>query len=103
MLAGSWGGDQDCAVMCLAGRGQYCDDVAVFSGESGDEECVRQYCPVCRVPGRTAYQLQGVCSNSSIDRFFVLESIMALGRPARPDRLLGFTSVNTYFLFCKKY
>ena len=53
---------------------QHCIVFNVETGESNDQACDLQFCPICRVPAKTALNLQGFCKNSSIDRFFVLES-----------------------------
>ena len=33
----------------------------------------QEYCPVCRLPDNTVFQLQGVCRESTVDRLFVLQ------------------------------
>ena len=44
------------------------------TGQIGDIDQNKEYCPICSVPRKTSFQLQGVCRNSFIDRFYVLQS-----------------------------
>ena len=64
------------------GGNQDCTDLHIDTNESGDIECGLKFCPICRVPAMTAYQLQGVCVGSHMDRFYVLLS---------DKELLGYT------------
>ena len=44
------------------------------TGQIGDTDQNKEYCPICSVPIETSFQLQRVCRNSFIDRFYVLQS-----------------------------
>ena len=57
-------------------------------GRMDDTACARKSCPICRVKQRTKLQLTGVCSQSNIDRFYVLKS---------PSELLGMTFTKMIF------
>ena len=56
------------------GGNQHYTDFYFQSGEIGDEEATEEYCPICQVPKMIAFNLQGVCKSSYIDRFYVLQS-----------------------------
>ena len=58
--------EENCAV--------FIDNVGVHSLAPCTVEC----CPLCEVEELTAYQLQGVCSSSYVDRFYVLQSAVLL-------------------------
>ena len=57
-----------------AGGVQHCMDYDVEKMKNDDVECSSELCPICRVPELANFHLQGVCQNSFIDRFYVLQS-----------------------------
>ena len=65
------------------GDKQQCCTINVARGTMGDTSCTRRKCPICRFKQRSKLQLTGVCSQSNIDRFYVLKS---------QSELLGMTS-----------
>ena len=58
--------------------GQDCLTHNVNTEESSDSQCSNKYCPICRVKDKITFHLQGICSNSFIDRFFLLQSTKQL-------------------------
>ena len=44
--------------------------------------CAHDFRPVCKVPSMTSFHLQGVCKNSGIDRYYILQT---------PGSLLGYS------------
>ena len=62
--------------------GQDCTAFDVLkNGATLDNECEVELCPICQVPEATAFQLQGICQSSFIDRFYIFQS---------PRHLLGY-------------
>ena len=70
------------------GEKQQCSNIHVSYGTMADTSCARRFCPICRIKQRTRLQLSGVCSQSDIDRFYVLKS---------QTELLGMTSTRMIF------
>ena len=62
---------------------QQCSVIKVSSGQMADKHCTREKCPICQVKVGAMLQMSGVCSQSKIDRFYVLRS---------ESELLGVTS-----------
>ena len=55
-----------------------CSQIHVGYKKNIDGFCSEELCPLCNVPVMTAYHLQGICKESYIDRFFVLQSSQQL-------------------------
>ena len=53
---------------------QDCLTIDINTNQTNDWTCLEILCPICQVPKKTSYHLQGICENSYIDRFFVLQS-----------------------------
>ena len=64
------------------GRTEQCSMIAVCDGEIRDWICASWTCPICRVKEGSKLQLSGVCSESNIDRFYLIKP---------PSQLLGMT------------
>ena len=60
------------------GGSQHCIVLNSQNNKFYDYQCGADLCPVCRLPTGTRYQLQGVCSHSALDRYFILESTGSL-------------------------
>ena len=56
------------------GDKQQCGRINLGHGKMEDTACGRKMCPICRFKERSKLQLTGVCSQSNIDRFYLLKS-----------------------------
>ena len=71
------------------GRTAQCSTIKVSNGQMVDVHCSNKpSCPICRVKVGAMLQISGVCSQSGIDRFYVLNS---------DSELLGITSTRMIF------
>ena len=67
----------DCALMSL------------HDGLMMDHVCLAQLCPICEIPEAVSFSLKGVCTDSFIDRFYVLKT--------NKNFLLGYTSTKMVY------
>ena len=70
------------------GEKEQCARIKVGDGKMKDTACARKMCPICHVKQRSKLQLTGVCSQSDIDRFYILKS---------QSELLGMTFTKMIF------
>ena len=69
-------GNEDCAVLDELGR-------------SIDVYCSSEFCPACRVQNtQIVFHLQGICTNSFVDRFYILQS---------SNQLLGYIQTKMFW------
>ena len=61
-----------------SGGKQDCINFEIETEDMYDTDCGQQFCPLCEVPEITAFNLQGICQNSFIDMFYVLQSATQL-------------------------
>ena len=59
----NYGGNEDCIEL----------DVKT-SPRCNDVRCSQKYCPLCRLPHQTVFHLQGICQESFLDRYYMMQS-----------------------------